>query len=81
MRIDLYQRAETAGNISYLAVPAGALIPDEVVSTDWRDVEQGLELDEARARNDYAINAAEQQIAEKGYAITSFESFLHGLGA
>lgn len=72
MRIDLYKRAETEGHFSYLAVPEGALIPEEVVNIDWCDVERGLELGDQEASNAYAIDEPQQQIDEKGYAITSF---------
>jgi hypothetical protein len=70
MRIDLYQRAEFNGHFSYLAVPEGKIIPDEVINTEWNDVARGMELGEQQASSTYAIDDAEQQIEKKGYAIT-----------
>lgn len=70
MRIDLYQRAEPDGRFSYLAVPEGKIIPDEVVNTEWCDVARGMELGDQQASSTYAIDDAERQIGNKGYAIT-----------
>ncbi|EGF31885.1 hypothetical protein IMCC9480_3255 [Oxalobacteraceae bacterium IMCC9480] len=70
MRIDLYQRAEPEGHLSYLAVPEGKVIPEEVINTEWADVARGMELDNQQANSTYAIEDAEQQINKKGYAIT-----------
>lgn len=78
MRVDLYQRAELAGQTSYLAVPTGELIPEEVVSIDWRDVARAVELSEHQALQDYAIDQPQLQIEEKGYAITSARSISPG---
>lgn len=36
MRVDIYRRAEHDGIFSYLAVPEGKLIPEEVTNTDWQ---------------------------------------------
>ncbi len=71
MRVDLYQRTEPEGHFSYLAVPEGEVIPDEVVSIDWRDLARGLELVDQQASSDYGIDQPQQQIDEKGYAITA----------
>lgn len=79
MRIDLYQRAEAEGQNSYLMVPAGRRMPEEVVNTDWRDVTRAIELDEEEARQLYAIEHVEQQIADKGYAITSIKNLAHSV--
>ena len=78
MRVDLYQRAEPEGHRSYLAVPAGEIIPDEVVSIDWRDLARGVELGDAQAMQQYAIEQSQSQIDEKGYAITSARSLAQG---
>ena len=75
MRVDLYKRAELEGNFSYLAVPEGEVIPQEVVNIDWHDVARGMELGDQQASTAYAINEPEQQIEEKGYAITSVKSW------
>jgi hypothetical protein len=71
MRVDLYKRMESEGKFSYLAVPEGELIPEEVVNIDWQDVSRGVELGDSEADSAYAIAASEQQILEKGYAITA----------
>lgn len=72
MRIDLFRRPEDSGRFSYLAVPQGRVIPEEVVNTDWEIEQAGIEL----AGTDPAITGlpfaeAERQIDDKGYAITS----------
>jgi len=72
MRVDLYLRNETEGKVSYLAVPEGKRIPEEVINTDWQSVGTSVELAEhVRRWDDYGIEKPEAQIAEKGYAITS----------
>ena len=76
MRIDLYQRAEPAGHISYLAVPEGKIIPEEVINTEWSDVARSMELSDQQARSTYAIDDAEQQIGHKGYAITGLNKLV-----
>lgn len=74
MRIDIYRRAESADVFSYLAVPEGAAIPAEAINTDWQRHVAARELDEASsALPDYHIAAPLQQIAAKGYAITSLK--------
>lgn len=72
MRVDIYRRSESGHRYSYLAVPEGRLIPEEATNTDWETEARGLEGG-ARAEqlNKYAIARLEQQISEKGYAITS----------
>ncbi|GAA4020630.1 DUF6139 family protein [Actimicrobium antarcticum] len=74
MRIDLFQRTESEGHFSYLAVPEGKVIPDEVVNSEWLDVARGMELGDQQARTAYGIDAAEEQINAKGYAITGLTS-------
>jgi hypothetical protein len=72
MRVDLYTRPEAEGKLSYLAVPEGQKIPEEVINTDWSAAGHGVELaDHARRWGAYGIEKPESQIAEKGYAITS----------
>lgn len=72
MRIDLYRRAEQDGVFSYLAVPEGKPIPQEAINTDWLPEARALEVDEAAdTLPGYRIEQAQQQIAAKGYAITS----------
>ncbi len=76
MRIDLYQRAEPEGHVSYLAVPEGKIIPDEVINTEWSDVARGMELGDQQARSTYEIDDAEKQISNKGYAITGLNKLI-----
>ncbi|MFM9434983.1 hypothetical protein ACFDR9_002045 [Janthinobacterium sp. CG_23.3] len=72
MRIDIYRRAEQDGVFSYLAVPEGKPIPQEAINTDWLPEARAVELDEgADALPDYSIAHTQEQIAAKGYAITS----------
>lgn len=74
MRVDIYRRAEHHGIFSYLAVPEGKPIPQEAISTDWLQETAALEVDEAsHALPDYHIEHPLQQIAAKGYAITSLK--------
>ena len=75
MKLDIYKRAETGGNFSYLAVPEGKIIPNEATNVDWEDELRGLEFDEeAQHLPDYAIEKPLQQITAKGYAITSLRN-------
>lgn len=72
MRVDIYRRAESKHHYSYLAVPEGRPIPPEATNTDWeteaRSVEMGAKAEHV---SQYEIPRPEQQITEKGYAITS----------
>lgn len=82
MRVDIYKRAETGGHTSYLAVPEGALIPDEATNVDWEDAARGVELDEETdALPEYAIEDPVEQITSKGYAITSLRYWSEENGA
>ena len=72
MRVDLYRRPEAENKVSYLAVPEGKRIPEEVINTDWASAGTSVELaDHAKRWDQYGIERPEVQIAEKGYAITS----------
>ena len=72
MRVDIYRRAESGHRYSYLAVPEGRVIPEEATNTDWETEARGLEGGaQAEHMDKYAISGLEQQISEKGYAITS----------
>ena len=72
MKLDIYKRAETGGNYSYLAVPEGEVIPNEVTNLDWEDAGRGIDFNEEdSALPAYAIEQPVEQIAAKGYAITS----------
>ncbi|MBB5608019.1 MULTISPECIES: DUF6139 family protein [unclassified Janthinobacterium] len=74
MRVDIYRRAEHDGIFSYLAVPEGKNIPEEVTNTDWQLEAQASEIeDEADALPGYHIEQPHQQIAAKGYAITGLK--------
>jgi hypothetical protein len=72
MRLDIYRRAENDGKFSYLAVPETRNIPNEAINTDWEMEARALEVaDEADSIPDYEIRRLSEQIAEKGYAVTS----------
>lgn len=72
MRLDIYRRAESDGKVSYLAVPETRNIPEEATSTDWLVEARAVEVeDNADHLEDYAIDHVSEQIAEKGYAVTS----------
>ena len=74
MRLDIYRRAENGGKFSYLAVPESRNIPEEATNTDWEVEARAVEVeDEADGMADYDIDQLSQQIAEKGYAVTSLQ--------
>lgn len=74
MRVDIYRRAEHDGIFSHLAVPEDKIIPEEVTSTDWELELKAHEIaDDATDLPDFHIGKPLQQIAEKGYAITSLK--------
>lgn len=79
MRVDIYRRAESQDRYSYLAVPEGRRIPEEATNIDWESEARAVEMGErAEQVSQYEIPSPEQQIAEKGYAITSVNG---GMGA
>jgi hypothetical protein len=72
MRLDIYRRAENDGKFSYLAVPETRNIPEEATNTDWQVEARAVEVDDdADYLEDYSIGHVTEQIAEKGYAVTS----------
>ncbi|NHZ32855.1 MULTISPECIES: DUF6139 family protein [Massilia] len=72
MRLDIYRRAEHDGKYSYLAVPQDRNIPNEATNTDWEVEARAFEIaDEDDRLPDYAIEHLNEQIAEKGYAVTA----------
>jgi len=72
MRLDIYRRAEHNGNFSYLAVPESRNIPNEAINTDWEMEARAVEVeDDADRIEDYDIEHQNEQIAEKGYAVTA----------
>lgn len=74
MRVDIYRRAETTGQFSYLAVPEGKIMPGEVINTDWELTDQGVDVDDGATQlAEFAIDAPLEQIQAKGYAITSIK--------
>jgi hypothetical protein len=75
MRVDIYRRSESGHRYSYLAVPEGRVIPEEATNSDWETEARGLEGGaKAEHMGKYAIAGLEQQISEKGYAITSIHA-------
>ena len=74
MRIDIYRRAEHAGHFSYMAVPEGKMIPEEVVNTDWELTNRGVDVEDGATQlENFAIDFPFEQIQAKGYAITSIK--------
>ena len=72
MQLDIYRRPEPEHKLSFMAVPAGRPIPQEVDNVDWRLVATATEMNvDAPSLGEYAIDHAGEQIREKGYAITS----------
>ncbi|MBI2772170.1 MAG: hypothetical protein HYX47_21305 [Burkholderiales bacterium] len=74
MRMDVYHRAEHEHKLSFLLVPAGKLLPEEVTNVDWVVHTRGVEVNEEAAElPDYGIDKPGPQIREKGYAITGVQ--------
>jgi hypothetical protein len=72
MKVDIYRRPEPEDKFSYLIVPTGQEIPQEVTNTDWVLRQKEVHVDEtAQHLQPYEIDAPRAQIEEKGYAITS----------
>ena len=72
MRLDIYRRAENDGKFSYLAVPETRDIPQEATNTDWEVEARAVEVeDNATNMEDYDIERLDEQLSEKGYAVTS----------
>jgi hypothetical protein len=72
MQFDIYRRPEREHKLSYLAVPAGRMLPEEVTNVDWQIHSRSVDLDEsAPAFAEFGIDAPGPQLQEKGYAITS----------
>jgi len=72
MRLDIYRRAEHDGKFSYLAVPEAKNIPEEATNTDWEIEARAFEVDDsADTIPDFDIDNLGNQMAEKGYAMTS----------
>jgi hypothetical protein len=71
MRLDIFRRTDGDGNVSYLAIPENRIIPDEVTNTDWevetKAFDSGFDEDKLPA---YSIDNLNQQLQEKGYAVT-----------
>lgn len=72
MHVDIYRRREPGNKYSYLLVPHGKLVPDEVTNVDWEMRQRGVAVDDAAAHlSPYEIDQPRLQIEDKGYAITS----------
>jgi hypothetical protein len=72
MNLDIYRRPEPEHKLSFMAVPAGQAIPQEVDNVDWKLVATATEFDvDSSSLAEYAIDEPGRQIREKGYAITS----------
>ena len=72
MHVDIYRRSEPGNKYSYLLVPQGELLPEEVTNVDWEARQRNVAVDETAAHlAPYEIDQPRRQIEEKGYAITS----------
>ena len=71
MRVDIYRRPEPEHKLSYLVVPEGRVLPEEVTNVDWVSEQRGVDLNESESSwEELGIDEPERQILEKGYAIT-----------
>ncbi len=74
MIVDLYRREESGNKYSYLAVPTGKLLPEEVTGTDWQVHTTEVDLDDLDEHEHpiptLAVDDIVKQINEKRYAIT-----------
>lgn len=75
MLVDIYKRPEDSGDFSYLAVPDGQEIPQEVINTDWLNDNEHIELTNFDS-DLFNIKSLESQIAEKGYAISNVKDYI-----
>ena len=74
MRLDIYRRAENDGKYSYLAVPETRNIPQEATNTDWEIEARAVEVeDDANVFPEYDLEHLNEQLSEKGYAVTSIQ--------
>lgn len=79
MKVDLYKRREKNDGYSYLAVPEGRAIPEEVTNTDWETARAPGELDDGDyARLGMTPQEMQAQIGAKGYAISSVNHHARG---
>jgi hypothetical protein len=75
MRLDIYRRPENGGYYSYLAVPEGKMLPEEVTNVDWETAERSVDVnDDDDQLTQFAIEYPFEQINAKGYAITSVKN-------
>ena len=71
MRVDIYRRPEPEHKLSYLVVPEGRVLPEEVTNVDWVSEQRGVGLNESESSwEELGIDEPQRQILEKGYAIT-----------
>ncbi|GGC62606.1 DUF6139 family protein [Undibacterium terreum] len=70
MIVDLYRRAESGNKYSYLAVPTGKLLPEEVTGTDWQVHSRQWDLEQEPGIPSLLTADVVKQIDEKRYAIT-----------
>lgn len=74
MKVDIFKRMESQNRISYLAVPQGKPLPQEVTNTDWQAAERNIDLEEdTGSLFNLTLDDALAQIGEKGYAITHLQ--------
>jgi hypothetical protein len=72
MKVDIYRREEPQNRFSYLIVPQGQDIPEEANNVDWHVRQLAVDVDDTQEHlHPWEIDHPRDQIAEKGYAITS----------
>ena len=49
MHVDIYRRSEPGNKYSYLLVPQGHLVPEEVTNIDWEARQRNIAVDETAA--------------------------------
>ncbi|MGV8898060.1 MAG: DUF6139 family protein [Burkholderiaceae bacterium] len=74
MKVDIYQRMESQNRTSYLTVPQGKPLPQEVTNTDWQITEHNIDLEnDTSPVFNLTLDDALAQIDAKGYAITHLQ--------
>lgn len=75
MIVDVYKRPEDQGTYSYLVVPDGQEIPQEVTNTDWINDDKRIDIS-GEMSDVLNIHEMESQIEEKGYAISNVDNYV-----
>ena len=78
MKLDIYKRPETEGQFSFMAIPSGKVIPEEVPGEEWEVVTYGREIAHVDDFSDLSIDKPFDQLEVKGYAITGAKDLVEG---